>query len=172
LPPVICFLSITSRQKKRLERGEVNMKEMTLEMAKKALTASIRWARDIAGYPCSVAIVDKAGAVIAVERMDGAAQATTDIAIEKAWSVVAFKVPTLMLARMIDPRALGERLGDHGIGLLTKGKGRLTFIAGSVPVTGDDGEIIGAIGCSGVPAGVGEISDSSVCQAGWSTLYD
>ena len=148
------------------------MKEITLEMARKALEASVREARDIAGYSCSVAVVDKAGAVIAVERMDSGAPATTDIAIEKAWSAVAFKVPTLMLARMIDPRALGGQLGDHGLGLLTKGKSRLTFIAGGVPITDDDGEIIGAIGCSGVPTAVGEISDTSVCQAGWSALYD
>lgn len=148
------------------------MKELTLEMALKALEAAERWARDIAGYPSSIAVVDKAGAVIAVHRMDGAATATTDIAIEKAWSVVAFKMPTLMLARMIDPRFVGERLGDHGMGLITKAKGRLTFIAGSVPIISDDGEIIGAIGASGVPAGVGDISDTSVCQAGWSALYD
>ena len=147
------------------------MKEITLPMALKALEASERWSKDIAGLPCSVAVVDKAGAVIAVHRMDGAAMATTDIAIEKAWSAVAFKLPTLMLARMIDPRSVGERLGDHGLGLATKAKGRLTFIAGGIPVTDDD-EIIGGIGCSGVPAGVGDISDTSVSQAGWSALYD
>lgn len=148
------------------------MKELTLEMALKALEASERWARDIGGYPSSIAVVDKSGAVLAVHRMDGAPSATTDIAIEKAWSVVAFGMPTLMLARMIDPRFVGERLGEHGMGLLTKAKGRLTFIAGSVPIISDDREIIGAIGASGVPAGVGEISDSTVCQAGWTALYD
>ena len=152
-------------------RGDL-VKKLTLEMAKRALEASERWARDIAGYPCSIAVVDKAGAVIAVHRMDGAAAMTIDIAIEKAWSVVMFKIPTLMLARWIDPRNLGKQLGDHALGMLTKGNGRLTCIAGGVPINDEQGEIIGAIGCSGVPSGVGEISDTSVSQAGWSALYD
>lgn len=148
------------------------MKEITLEMAKRALEASERWARDITGFPCSTAIVDKAGAVLAVHRMDGAAMATTDIAIEKAWSVVAFKVPTLMMSRWLDPRNVGELLGDHAFGMVGRSKGRLCFIPGGIPITGDDGEIIGGIGNSGVPSGVGDISDTSVSQAGLSALYD
>lgn len=148
------------------------MEEITLEMAKKALNASKRWARDIAKIPCSIALVDKAGAVIAAERMDGAGPATIDIAIEKAWSVVSFKMPTLLLARMIDSRFHGQQLGDHGLGILTKGKGRLTFIPGGIPVVNDEADIIGAIGCSGVPSGVGDISDTSVAQAGVAALYD
>ncbi len=148
------------------------MKELTLELALKALEAAERWSRDIAGMPSSIAVVDKSGTVIAAHRMDGAGPLTIDIAIEKAWSVVAFKQPTLMLSRFLDPRNVGSMLGDHGMGLLTKGKGRLTLIPGSVPITNDEGEIIGAIGSSGIPSGVGEISDTSVCQAGCSALYD
>lgn len=148
------------------------MKEITLEMAKKALQASKRWAKEIAGVPCSIAVVDRSGIVIAAHRMDGAGAATIDIAIEKAWSVVSFSMPTLLLARMIDPRFLGQQLGDHGMGLLTKSKGRLTFIAGGVPILSEDAEIIGAVGCSGVPSGVGDISDTSVAQAGVSALFD
>lgn len=148
------------------------MKEITLEMAKKALEAAERWARDVAGIPCSTAVVDKAGAVIAVHRMDGAAMATTDIAIEKAWSAVAFKIPTLMMSRWLDPRNVGELLGEHAFGMVGRGKGRLCFIPGGIPITGDDGEVIGGIGNSGIPAGVGDISDTSVSQAALSALYD
>lgn len=148
------------------------MEELTLEMAKRILEACERWARDIAGFPCSVAVVDKAGALLAVHKMDGAAMATTDIAIEKAWSAVAYKLSTLMMSRWLDPRTMGEKLGDHAFGMLGKGKGRLTFIPGGIPITGDDGEVIGGIGCSGVPPGRGEIDDTAVCEAGWSALYD
>ena len=148
------------------------MKEVTLEIAEKVLSASERWARDVAGYPCSIAVVDKAGTVIAVHRMDGAAMLTTEIAIDKAWSTAAFKLPTLLLARLTDPRSLGERLGDHAAGIGGVAKGRLTSIAGGIPITDDEGEIIGAIGCSGVPAGGGDISDTAVSQAGLSALYD
>ncbi len=40
------------------------MKELTLEMALKMLEAAERWAREIAGFPCSIAVVDKSGTVI------------------------------------------------------------------------------------------------------------
>lgn len=148
------------------------MEKLTLEMAEKMLEAAERWARDVAATPCSTAVVDKAGALIAVHRMDGAAMATTDIAIEKAWSAVAFKLPTLMMSRWLDPRSVEGQLGSHALGMSGRGKGRLCFIPGGIPVTGDDGEVIGGIGNSGVPSAVGDISDSSVSQAGITALYD
>jgi uncharacterized protein GlcG (DUF336 family) len=148
------------------------MKELTLELALKMLEAAERWAKDIAGFSCSIAVVDKAGVVIAVHRMDGAAMATTDIAIEKAWTAVAFKMPTLMGSRWLDPRNMGKLIGDHAMGMIGRGKGRLCFIPGGIPVTNEENEIIGAIGCSGVPAGVGDISDTTVSQAGVTALYE
>ncbi|MDH4268481.1 MAG: heme-binding protein [Deltaproteobacteria bacterium] len=148
------------------------MNQLTLEQALKMIEAAERWARDIAGSPCSIAVLDKAGAVIAVHRMDGAGMATTDIAIEKAWTSVAFKMPTLMGSRWLDPRNIGKLLGDHAMGMIGRGKGRLCFIPGGIRVTDEENEVIGAIGCSGVPSGVGDISDTSVSQAGVTALYD
>ncbi len=148
------------------------MTSLTLEEALKMLEAAERWARDIAGSPCSIAVVDRAGAVIAVHRMDGAGMATTDIAIEKAWTAVAFKMPTLLGSRWLDPRNVGQLLGDHALGMIGRGRGRLCFIPGGIPVTNEEGDIIGAIGCSGVPSGVGDISDTSVSQAGITALYE
>lgn len=148
------------------------MKELTLEMAKKMLAASVRYARDICNAPSSIAVVDKSGAVLAVHRMDNAGMATTDIAIQKAWTSVAMKLPTLMMARMIDPRQMGPMPGDHGLGLANQAKNRFAHIAGGIPIMSDDGEVLGAIGCSGVPAGAGRISDTGVVQAGLSALYD
>lgn len=148
------------------------MDNLSLEMALKMLEAAERWARDIARSPCSIAVVDKSGAILAVHRMDGAAMATTDIAIEKAWTAVAFKIPTLLGSRWLDPRNVGQLLGDHAFGMIGRGKGRLCFIPGGIPVTNEEGEVIGAIGCSGVPSGVGDISDTSVSQAGITALYE
>lgn len=148
------------------------MNNLTLEMALKMLEAAERWARDIAQVPCSIAVVDKSGALLAVHRMDGAGMATTDIAIEKAWTAVAFKMPTLLGSRWLDPRSGGQLLGDHAFGMIGRGKGRLCFIPGGIPVTSEEGEVIGAIGCSGVPSGVGDISDTSVSQAGVTALYE
>ena len=148
------------------------MNQLILEQALKMLEAAERWARDIAESPCSIAVVDKAGAVIAVHRMDGAGMATTEIAIEKAWTAVAFKMPTLMGSRWLDPRNIGKLLGDHAMGMIGRGGGRLCFIPGGLPVTAEKNEVIGSIGCSGVPSGVGDISDTSVSQAGVTALYE
>jgi len=148
------------------------MKELTLELALKMLEAAERWAGDIAGFPCSIAVVDKSGTVTAVHRMDGAGMATTDIAIKKAWTVVAFKMPTLMGSRWIDPRSMGKRIGDHAMGIIGMAKGKICFIPGGIPITNDENEVIGGIGCSGVPSGVGDISDTSVSQAGIIALYE
>jgi len=147
------------------------MRELTLETANKMLQSAERWARDVAGFSCSIAVVDKAGAIIAAHRMDEAGMATTDIAIEKAWTAVAFKMPTLLGSRWLDPRSAGELIGDHALGMVGRGKGRLCFIPGGIPITNEEGEIIGGIGCSGVPSGVGDISDTSVSQAGLTALY-
>jgi uncharacterized protein GlcG (DUF336 family) len=148
------------------------MEKITLEMAEKMLEAAERWARDVAATPCSIAVVDKSGAVIAAHRMDGAAIATIWIAIEKAWSAVVFKLPTLMLSRWLDPRTVEGQLGSHALGMSGRGKGRICFIPGGIPVTNENNEIIGGIGTSGIPSGTGDISDTSVSQSGVVALYD
>ncbi len=148
------------------------MKELTLELALRMLEAAERWARDVAGFPCSIAVVDRSGALIAVHRMDGAAMATTDIAIEKAYTAVAWGMPTMLGSRWLDPRNVGQHIGDHALGMIGRGKGRLCLIPGGIPVTNEEGEIIGGIGCSGIPAGLGSINDTAVSQAGIVSLFE
>jgi uncharacterized protein GlcG (DUF336 family) len=147
------------------------MEEITLEIAEKMLEAAERWA-ELSGYPSSIAVVDEAGAVIAVHRMDGAGPMTTDISINKAFSAVYSGAPTLMLARMIDPRMAGPTPGSGGLGLLTQARLRLMFIPGGNPIRDGAMKVIGGIGCSGVPDGVGEISDTTVVQAGYAAIYE
>jgi len=148
------------------------LKELTLELALRMLEAAERWARDVAGFPCSIAVVDRSGALIAVHRMDGAAMATTDIAIEKAYTAVAWGMPTMLGSRWLDPRNVGQHIGDHALGMIGRGKGRLCLIPGGIPVTNEEGEIIGGIGCSGIPAGLGSINDTAVSQAGIVSLFE
>jgi len=77
-----------------------------------------------------------------------------------------------MLARMIDPRMTGPTIGSGGLGLLTQAKLRLMFIPGGNPIRDEDMNVIGGIGCSGVPAGIGEISDTTAVQAGYAAIYE
>lgn len=148
------------------------MKELTLDMALRMLEAAERWAREVAGYPCSIAVVDRSGDLVAVHRMDGAAMATTDIAIEKAFTAVAWGMSTFLGSRWLDPRNVGQRIGDHAFGMIGRGKGRLCLIPGGIPVTDEEGKVIGGIGCSGIPAGLEGISDTAVSQAGIVALYE
>lgn len=147
---------------------------VTLYLSRKGLQAAEHVAADLIGWACSVVVVDKAGAVIAGHRMDGAPPATFDIAVEKAWTAATFLAPTLMLGRMTDPRtALAPLdqlpLGQHGMGLQFKHKGRLTTIMGGIPIRDKDMTVIGGVGTSGTPSA---LDDNTVSQRCWTAMYD
>jgi uncharacterized protein GlcG (DUF336 family) len=147
---------------------------VTLYLARKGLQAAEHVASDLIGWPCSIVVVDKAGAVLAGHRMDGAPPATFDIAVEKAWTSATFLAPTLMLGRMTDPRTAlmppdQLPLGQHGMGLQFKHKGRLTTIMGGIPIRDKDMTVIGGIGTSGTPSA---LDDNTVSQRCWSAMYD
>ena len=66
----------------------------------------------------------------------------------------------------------GPIIGSGGLGLLTQAKLRLMFIPGGNPIRDEEMNVIGGIGCSGVPDGVGDISDTTVVQAGYTAIYE
>jgi uncharacterized protein GlcG (DUF336 family) len=147
---------------------------VTLYLSRKGLQAAERVADELIGWPCSIVVVDKAGAIIAGHRMEGAPPATFDIGVEKAWTAATFLAPTLMLGRMTDPRTalmpLDQLpLGHHGMGLQFKHKGRLTTIMGGIPIRDKDMKVIGGVGTSGTPSA---LDDNTVSQRCWSAMYD
>lgn len=147
---------------------------VTLYLARKGLQAAEHVAEDLIGWSCSIVVVDKAGAVIAAHRMEGAPPATFDIGVEKAWTAATFTAPTLMLGRMTDPRTAVMPLdqlplGHHGMGLQFKHKGRLTTIMGGIPIRDKDMTMIGGVGTSGTPSA---LDDNTVSQRCWSAMYD
>lgn len=156
---------------------DVGMNEIdavTLKLARRGLLAAERMAGKLIGWPCSIVVVDAAGAVIAGHRMEGTPPATFDIAVEKAWTAATFYAPTLMLGRMTDPRtALAPLdqlpLGHHGMGLQFKHKGRLTTIMGGIPIRDKEMKVIGGVGTSGTPSAQ---DDNTVSQRCWSAMYD
>ena len=148
------------------------MKELTLELALKAIEAAEKWAKRTPKIPISVAVVNKAGAVIAAHRQDGSLPMSIETAIKKAWTAIYFQGPTLMPARFIDPRSVtSPMIGNHALGVGAVAPGRAALIAGAMPIFSDDNDIIGAIGASGCPDAVGDVSDTAVCQAGWTALF-
>lgn len=126
---------------------------VTLDIAKKMLLAGRGKARTL-GILCSIAIVDENGWLVGLHRMDGAPIATVDIARDKAWTAVAFELPTSDVSRFGDPSTPGFGLN------VQNWNDRLTTIPGGLPIKDAD-QVIGGVGvCGGTPE-----QDVVVCQA-------
>ncbi|MCB5991254.1 GlcG/HbpS family heme-binding protein [Janibacter melonis] len=126
---------------------------LTLAGARAAVDAALSQAASI-GAAMNVAVVDPGGALLAFARMDGAFAGSSDIARDKARTVVSFGgAPTDELYAAIE----GEPAVRDGIG----GREGVAAFGGGVPVV-VDGELVGAVGASGGSAA----QDKQVAQAG------
>ena len=126
---------------------------MNLDIAKKIIKAALKEAEKMNGL-CSVAVVDEAGVLIALYRMDRAPIPTADIARNKAWTAATFKMPSSDIVKFGDP-------SSPSFGFNTQNwNDRLTTIAGGLPIKVGD-NVVGGIGVSG---GTPE-EDVVVCQA-------
>ncbi|HTX07427.1 MAG TPA: heme-binding protein [Solirubrobacteraceae bacterium] len=109
------------------------------------------------GIPVSIAVVDHGGALLSFVRMDGAAFASVELAIDKAHSAAGFGYPTEDFFALIkDDVSLLHGLTTHG---------RLALFAGGAPIM-VDGAVAGALGVSG---GRG-VDDVEVVKAGLGAL--
>lgn len=111
-----------------------------LEQAVKMMAAGRDQAQKM-GVPMVLAVVDDAGNLVAQQRMDGALLASIDIALNKAFTAVAVKMPSHQLAELSVP-------GQPLYGINTTNQGRLVVFGGGLPIT-EGGKIIGGIGVSG-----------------------
>ncbi len=91
----------------------------------------------------SLFVVDSSGVPIAFARMDGADIHTADVARAKAYTAVAYSKNTWDLIDEMKNNPLDAN------GLMQVGRGNVVFLGGGV-LAKKDGEIIGAIGISGV----------------------
>ncbi len=149
-------VSRSGESKETRMSNSVSKQSISAEAAKKAIAAAEAKAVEI-GAPMVIAIVDESGVLKAFSRMDGAPLLSVDIAKDKAYTAVAFGIPTHEWFNFIkdDPPLL------HGI---TKTP-RLIVFGGGYPLRAG-GEIIGGIGVSG-----GHYSqDMQVAEAGAAAL--
>ena len=126
------------------------------EAARQALEAAEAKSREM-GVAMAIAVVDESGTLKAFSRMDGAPLLSVEIAQDKAYTAVAFGLPSHQWFDFIkeDPPLL------HGITKVP----RLIVFGGGYPIT-HDGQIIGGIGASG-----GHYSqDMQVAEAGLAAL--
>ena len=114
--------------------------QLDLDLALKLIAAARAKAEEI-GVPMVIAVLDRSGHPIAVMRMDEALLVSLDIAVNKAYSAVAIKVPTHELASLAQP-------GQPLYGIHNADGGRIVIFGGGFPLTKSD-KIIGGIGVSG-----------------------
>ncbi len=130
---------------------------ITLEEAQRILSAAEEKARQM-GQPMNIAVMDAGRNLVAFHRMDGAWVASTDIAIDKAFTSAGRGLTTRKIGEMAQP-------GQPLFGINTTNGGRIVIFAGGIPLM-RDGEVIGAIGVSG-----GRVDeDEEVAEAGVAAL--
>jgi uncharacterized protein GlcG (DUF336 family) len=125
---------------------------MNLKLAKTILSTAVSQAKAM-GKPCSAAVVDEKGWLVALHRMDGAAIPTAEIARDKAWTAAAFRIPSSQVSQLGDPNVPGYGFNTENW------NERLTTLPGGLPIW-KDGHLIGAIGvCGQTPK-----EDVLICQ--------
>jgi uncharacterized protein GlcG (DUF336 family) len=112
--------------------------ELSAEAAEAVVDAAVDRARRI-GVPVAVAVVDRAGELLAFLRMDGAPLLSVGVAQDKAWTVTAFGQPTRWWAELF--------AAQPELRALSAGR-RLMPVPGGWPIE-VDGEVAGAVGVSG-----------------------
>ncbi|UXH79087.1 GlcG/HbpS family heme-binding protein [Roseateles amylovorans] len=133
----------------------------TLSLADaKAMTQAAEAHAATLGIPFSIAVVDGGGHLLSFSRGDGGAVGCVDLAINKAFTAVAYGRATADIAPLAQP-------GAPLFGLQHSLNGRAVVFGGGVPVT-SHGAVIGAVGAS---AGTIE-QDISVAMAALSALTD
>ncbi len=113
---------------------------MTLADAKAMAEQVERRAAEM-GVKAVIAIADAGGNLTLCECMDDAYLASRDIAINKAYTAVALKMPTARLATLAAP-------GGPLYGIQHTNQGRIVIFGGGDPLV-TNGKIVGGVGVSG-----------------------
>jgi uncharacterized protein GlcG (DUF336 family) len=116
-------------------------KELTLEAAERVIAACKQKAAEI-GQPMSIAVADGGANLVAFARMDDTLLIATDIALKKAHTAVGFRMQTRDLAPLVQP-------GAALFGIDSAAAGAVVAFGGGIPLTGEDGRVVGAVGVSG-----------------------
>jgi uncharacterized protein GlcG (DUF336 family) len=101
-----------------------------------------------------IAVVDDGGHLIYLQRMDGTQTGSIDVAVGKARTAMAFKRPTKVFDELAKTRPSIVSIGEHAV-----------LLEGGVPIT-VDGQVIGAMGVSGVTSQ----QDAQIAEAGVAAL--
>jgi glc operon protein GlcG len=127
----------------------VDRKALTLAEARKAVAAATAEAK-ANNWNVVIAVVDDAGYPLTIDRLDNTQRPSVDIAVGKAKTAALFRRPTAAMEEAI----------NKGRTALLSAEGHV-FMQGGVPIV-VNGEVIGAVGVSGVRSD----QDEQVATAG------
>lgn len=116
------------------------VRSITLAQAKRLIDKVEKKAEEI-GVKAVVAVSNTAARPVAVECMDDSYIASYDVAVNKAYTVVALKMSTLKLKSLSNP-------GDSLYGIQFTNNGQIVIFGGGDPLV-YNGNIIGGLGVSG-----------------------
>jgi glc operon protein GlcG len=125
---------------------------LTLADAQKILAAA-RTEAEKKQWAVSIAVVDDGGALLLLERMDGAFPQSAEIAFRKAWTAAAVRLPTKTMEDMVKERPA-----------LVTFPGQVR-VQGGLPIK-SGAEWVGAVGVSGAASH----QDEEVARAGIAAL--
>ncbi len=125
---------------------------LTLADAQKILAAA-RAEAEKNQWSVTIAVVDDGGALLLLERMDGAFPQSAEIAFRKAWTAAAVRLPTKTMEDMVKERPA-----------LVTFPGQVR-VQGGLPIK-TAGECVGAVGVSGAASH----QDEDVARAGITAL--
>ena len=137
-----------------LSRGH---SKLTLAAAKIMLEAAERKAREM-GLAMDIAVCDEGGNLLAFHRMEGAKITSIEVAIGKAFTAAASRIPTAKYAELAGP-------GKPAFGIHVSNHGRFIIVGGGLPVQVEK-DHLGGIGTS---SGTVE-QDIAVSQSGIDAL--
>ncbi len=118
-----------------------NKNDITLAKAQKISAAVKEKAKEL-GVNAVVAVSNSAARPVLVECMDNSYYASYDIAVNKAFTVVALKMSTSMLKPLAQP-------GNSLYGIQFTNEGKIVIFGGGEPLKNSAGVIVGGLGVSG-----------------------
>jgi uncharacterized protein GlcG (DUF336 family) len=130
-------------------------KVLTLEAARLVASAAEATAT-ASGWKVVIAVVDDGGHAILLQRIDGTQSSSVETALGKAKAAVGFKRPTRILEEMV----------NNGRYSFLSAPGGPVLLQGGLPIE-IDGQLVGAVGVSGVKASDDEI----IAKSGVEALY-
>ena len=118
-----------------------DMDDMTLEAALSLAEKVKEKAADM-GVKAVVAVANRGANPVLVQCMDDSYIASFDIALNKAYTSVALKMPTCQLSNLAKP-------GSPLYGIQHTNAGKIVIFGGGEPLMNKQGKVIGALGVSG-----------------------